>query len=273
MPSTTPSSGISARTGRRRPLPTPDGRTAVKIAVLSDVHGNLEALQATLAAIEAAKVDTVWSLGDVVGYGARPSACMALLRDVCSISLAGNHDLVAAGVSSAEGFSRSARIAISWTAQQLSSEERDEIREWPSSTQFQGIGLAHGSMRDPAWEYVVEPRVARACLEDQIHQVVLVGHSHLALSWQLDATVVDGAAGVLRSDGDVVDLGDRSWILNPGSVGQPRDRDPRAAWLELDTDARTARWHRVEYDIVTAQAAIRNAGLPDALADRLGAGL
>lgn len=245
----------------------------MRVAVLSDVHGNLEALQATLAAIEAAGVDEVWSLGDVVGYGARPSACMALLRDVCSVSLAGNHDLVAAGVSSAEGFSRSARIAISWTSQQLSPEEREEIRSWPSSTQRLGVGVAHGSMRDPAWEYVVEPRVARACLEDQIHQVVLVGHSHLALSWQLDASVVDGAAGVLRTDGDTAPLGERNWILNPGSVGQPRDRDPRAAWLELDLDGRTARWHRVEYDVVTAQAAIRNAGLPDVLADRLGAGL
>ncbi len=245
----------------------------MRVAVLSDVHGNLEALQATLAAIDAAAVDQVWSLGDVVGYGARPSACMALLRDRCSVKLAGNHDLVAAGVSSAEGFSRSARVAISWTAQQLSAEERAEIEGWPSSTHQLGVGLAHGSMRDPAWEYVVEPSVARHLLEDQIHQVVLVGHSHLALSWQLDAEVAGGAAGVLRTDGDTVELGHRNWILNPGSVGQPRDRDPRAAWLELDLGAQTASWHRVEYDVVTAQAAIRNAGLPDALADRLGAGL
>lgn len=245
----------------------------MRVAVLSDVHGNLEALQATLAAIDAAAVDDVWSLGDVVGYGARPSACMALLRDCCSVKLAGNHDLVAAGASSAEGFSRSARIAISWTAQQLSQEEKDEIKSWPSATHQLGIGLAHGSMRDPAWEYVVEPTVARACLEDQIQQVVLVGHSHLALSWQLDQTVAGGAAGVLRTDSDEVQLGERNWILNPGSVGQPRDRDPRAAWLELDLEARTAQWHRVEYDVATAQAAIRNAGLPDALADRLGAGL
>ncbi|MBJ7471810.1 MAG: metallophosphoesterase family protein [Solirubrobacteraceae bacterium] len=245
----------------------------MRVAVLSDVHGNLEALQATLSAIDVAAVDDVWSLGDVVGYGARPAACMALLRDRCSVKLAGNHDLVAAGESTAEGFSRSARIAISWTARQLSPEERAEIREWPSSTHEFGYGLAHGSMRDPAWEYVVEPTVARACLEDQIHQVVLVGHSHLALSWQLDETVAGGAAGVLRTDGDRIDLGERNWILNPGSVGQPRDRDPRAAWLELDLTERTAQWHRVEYDVVTAQAAIRNAGLPDALADRLGAGL
>jgi predicted phosphodiesterase len=245
----------------------------MRVGVLSDVHGNLEALQSTLAAIEASGVDEIWSLGDVVGYGARPAACLALLRDQCSVLLAGNHDLVAAGVSSAEGFSRSARIAISWTGQQLSPEEREEIRSWPSASHKLGIGLAHGSMRDPAWEYVVEPDVARACLEDQIQQVVLVGHSHLALSWRTDPEVIGGAAGVLRTDGDRVEFGERNWIFNPGSVGQPRDRDPRAGWIELDLDERHCTWHRVEYDIATAQAAIRNAGLPDPLADRLGAGL
>lgn len=245
----------------------------MRIGILSDVHGNLEALQAILAAIDASGVDEVWSLGDVVGYGARPAACLALLRDRCTVLLAGNHDLVAAGASSAEGFSRSARVAISWTAQQLTTAEREEIRGWPSAMQSQGIGLAHGSMRDPAWEYVIEPHIARACLDDQIQQVVVVGHSHMALSWQIDDAVAGGAAGVLRTDGDRIDFGERNWILNPGSVGQPRDRDPRAGWLELDLEARTAHWHRVAYDIATAQAAIRTAGLPDPLADRLGAGL
>lgn len=245
----------------------------MRIGILSDVHGNLEALQTTLAAIRESGVDEIWSLGDVVGYGARPAACLALLREHCSVLLAGNHDLVAAGASSAEGFSRSARIAISWTAQQLSPSEREEIRGWPSAMQQHGIGIAHGSMRDPAWEYVVEPEIARACLEEQIQQIVVVGHSHLALSWQTDADVVGGAAGVLRTDGDRIEFGERNWILNPGSVGQPRDRDPRAGWIELDLEARTATWHRVAYDIATAQAAIRTAGLPDPLADRLGAGL
>ncbi|MFT4034250.1 MAG: metallophosphoesterase family protein [Patulibacter sp.] len=245
----------------------------MKIAVISDIHGNLEALQETLGAIAGVGVDETWCLGDVVGYGARPSACLALVRAHCTVCLAGNHDLVAAGISSAEGFSRSARIAISWTAQQLSQQERDEIGAWASATQVYGVGLAHGSMRDPAWEYVVEPSVARMLLEDQIQQAVLVGHSHLALSWQLDASVVGGAAGVLRTDGDRVEFGERSWIFNPGSVGQPRDRDPRAAWLELDTETRTVTWHRTPYDIASAQAAIRGAGLPDPLADRLGAGL
>lgn len=245
----------------------------MKIGILSDVHGNLEALQSTLASIDATGVDEIWSLGDVVGYGARPAACLALLREHCSVLLAGNHDLVASGASSAEGFSRSARIAISWTAQQLTSAEREEIRSWPSAMHRYGFGLAHGSMRDPAWEYVVEPEIARACLEDQAQQIVIVGHSHLALSWRLDADVAGGAAGVLQTDGDLLDFGERNWIINPGSVGQPRDRDPRAGWIELDTDLRTARWHRVAYDIATAQAAIRTAGLPGPLADRLGAGL
>lgn len=245
----------------------------MRIAVLSDVHGNLEALQATLAAIEEASVDAVWCLGDVVGYGARPAACMGLVREHCQITLAGNHDLVAAGAATAEGFSRSARIAISWTSQQLLPEERAELRGWSSEAAVDGVRLAHGSPRDPAWEYVVEPQVARALLSAQEEQVVLVGHSHLALSWTLDDRVIGGAAGVLRRDGEVQPWGEQRWIFNPGSVGQPRDRDPRAAWLELDTEARTTTWRRTAYDVASAQAAIRGAGLPDALADRLGAGL
>lgn len=245
----------------------------MKIAVISDVHANLEALQAVLGAIDAAGADACWSLGDAVGYGARPSACLRLLRRHCDHELAGNHDLVAAGIESAEGFSRSARIAISWTAQQLAPAERTEIAGWPSALVSHGVGLAHGSMRDPAWEYVVDPHTARANLAEQTEQVVLVGHSHLALSWRLDPENDAGAIGTRRAGGDAIEFGDELWILNPGSVGQPRDRDPRAAWLELDLGRGLARWHRVPYDIESAQAAIRNAGLPEPLADRLGAGL
>lgn len=245
----------------------------MKVAVISDVHGNLEALQSVLRAIDAANVDQVWSLGDAVGYGARPSRCMSLLRRHCDVQLAGNHDLVAAGTTSAESFSRPARIAVSWTAQQLSADERAELAGFASAAQHEGIGIAHGSMRDPAWEYVVEPAVAHACLESQVQEVVCVGHSHLALSWHQDPDHEDGAIGTLREPGETVLLDDGPWILNPGSVGQPRDRDPRAAWMLLDLAAGTATWHRQPYDIASAQAAIRSAGLPDRLADRLGAGL
>lgn len=245
----------------------------MKIALLSDVHGNLEALQSTLAAIEDAGVDEIWSLGDVVGYGARPSACMTLLRDACTVLLSGNHDLVAAGVDSAEGFSRSARVAVSWAGQQLTPEERAELAGWPSTIERHGIGLAHASMMDPIWEYVVEPEIARANLDFQTQQITVVGHSHRALSWHLDDALRAGVNGTLRTDGDTQEFGDGKWILNPGSVGQPRDRDPRAGWLALDLGRGTATWHRVAYDIASAQAAIRSAGLPDPLAERLGAGL
>lgn len=244
----------------------------MRIAVISDVHGNLEALQATLGAIAGGSFDHVWSLGDVVGYGARPSACMDLVRDHCDVRLAGNHDLVAAGVESAEDFSRPARVAISWTAQQLSAAERSELAASPSAVEEHGIGIVHGSIRDPVREYVVDASTARACLADQTQQVVLVGHSHIALSWQLDDLSEAGASVTRRGDGERICFGDHLWILNPGSVGQPRDRDPRASWLELDLGAGTATWHRTAYDVASAQAAIRNAGLPESLADRLGAG-
>lgn len=245
----------------------------MRVALISDVHGNLEALQSTLTAIDAAGVDECWSLGDVVGYGARPAACMALLRDYCSVLLSGNHDLVAAGVDSVEGFSRSARIAISWTSQQLTPDERAELAGWPSTIERVGIGLAHASMRDPVWEYVVEPEIALANLELQQQQIVAIGHSHRALSWRLDETMQAGASGALRTHGDTQEFGEDRWIFNPGSVGQPRDRDPRSGWLELDLSRGLATWHRVAYDIVAAQASIRAAGLPGPLAERLGAGL
>jgi diadenosine tetraphosphatase ApaH/serine/threonine PP2A family protein phosphatase len=131
------------------------------------------------------------------------------------------------------------------------------------------VGLFHASPRDPIWEYVLSTLQAELCLEAQRHRVCLVGHSHVALAF---ARRGDGVAGTACPEGSRADLREGTWIINPGSVGQPRDADPRAAWMLLDLENWTASWRRVEYDIAGAQAAIGAAGLPQALADRLGYG-
>ena len=241
----------------------------MRVAVLSDIHGNLHALEAVLAAVDAARVDEIWCLGDVVGYGARPNECCELVRARASVCLAGNHDLVVVGTLGLEEFSHDAADAAGWSRQQLNEENRTYLAGLPSMIERNGALLAHGSPRDPVWEYVLSNDIALASLEATEAPLVLVGHSHVAL----DLRVADEQlTGGLAEAGTAVDLDSGRWLLNPGSVGQPRDGDPRAAWLLLDLDARRATFERVEYDIAATQTEIREAGLPELLALRLASG-
>jgi diadenosine tetraphosphatase ApaH/serine/threonine PP2A family protein phosphatase len=241
----------------------------MRVAIVSDIHGNRPAFEAVLAA--AAGADAVWCLGDLVGYGAEPDACVALAADRCAVCLAGNHDLGVVGALSLEDFSEGAGLAARWTRGAIRPETRAFLLGLAPSGDAGGVGLFHASPRDPVWEYVLSPLAAAACLDATGFRVSLIGHSHVALSFDRaeDAPV----GGTTRSDGERVDLGAGEWLLNPGSVGQPRDGDPRAAWLVLDTEAWTATWRRTPYDVGAAQAAIRAAGLPDSLAERLQVGL
>jgi diadenosine tetraphosphatase ApaH/serine/threonine PP2A family protein phosphatase len=242
----------------------------MRAALLSDVHGNRHAFEAVLAATAERGVDAVWCLGDLVGYGADPNACVALARERCSLILAGNHDLAVTGDLSLEEFSRGAALAAHWTQSEISREHLEFLRSLSPQGQAEGIGLYHASPRDPIWEYVLSSMLADLCLTAQPERISVVGHSHVALSFSRSGDAE--ASGTPREDGEVADLSTGEWIMNPGSVGQPRDGDPRAAWLELDTQAWTATWRRVEYDIDGAAAAIRAAGLPGSLAERLGYG-
>ena len=238
----------------------------MRVAVLSDIHGNLNALEAVLGA---ASVDEVWCLGDVVGYGARPNECCELVRERASVCLAGNHDLVVVGTLGIEEFSHDAADAAAWARTQLTEENRAWLAGLPSMTERDGTLLAHASPRDPVWEYVLSNDVALASLEATEAPLVLVGHSHVAL----DLGLVDGElTGGLAAAGLELDLDAARWLLNPGSVGQPRDGDPRAAWLLLDFEARRATYERVDYDVAGTQAEIRAAGLPELLAARLESG-
>jgi len=249
----------------------PDTLVAVRVAVITDIHGNLPALEAVLEAVEATEAEEVWCLGDVVGYGVEPDACAALVRERCAICLAGNHDIAVLGGLDISSFSEAAAVAVEWTRENAAEETLEFLRGLEPATEREGIGLFHASPRDPVWEYVLSAEQAGAGMDANPRRIGLIGHSHVALFFSRTAPGED-ARGAQASDGTLLDLNAGDWLVNPGSVGQPRDGDPRAAWLELDTEATSARFHRVPYDVERAADPIAAAGLPRRLADRLYAG-
>jgi diadenosine tetraphosphatase ApaH/serine/threonine PP2A family protein phosphatase len=242
----------------------------LRAAVISDVHSNLPALEAVLGAIDAAGFDEVWCLGDVVGYGVEPDACADLIRERGDLFLAGNHDLAVLGGLDVSAFSEVAAEAVRWTRENAAERTLEFLRELEPAAQRDGIGLFHASPRDPVWEYVLSTEQADACFEVQPQRVCLIGHSHVALFFARPAPGEPGETrGAQGGDGALLDLGRGAWLVNPGSAGQPRDGDPRAAWLELDTEEESARFHRLAYDVDRAAEPIVAAGLPKHLADRL----
>jgi diadenosine tetraphosphatase ApaH/serine/threonine PP2A family protein phosphatase len=246
----------------------------VRVAALSDIHANLPALEAVLGAIDAAGVDEAWCLGDVIGYGAEPDECADLVRERCDVCLVGNHDLAVLGALDVAAFSEAAATAVSWTRAHVAERTLELLRELEPTAERAGIGLFHASPRDPVWEYVLSSEQADACLDVQSERIALIGHSHVSLFFVRPAPgEPEGQIrGSQAGDDTLLDTRVGQWLINPGSVGQPRDGDPRAGWLELDTEAGTARFHRVGYDIERAAASIVAAGLPRRLADRLQVG-
>ncbi len=245
----------------------------LRAAVISDVHSNLPALEAVLGEIEAAGAAEIWCLGDVVGYGAEPDACTELVRERCQTCLVGNHDLAVLGVLDVAAFSETAAEAVRWTQANAAEPTLEFLRELEPAGPREGIGLFHASPRDPVWEYVLSVEQADACLDIQPQRVCLIGHSHVTLFFTRPiAGEPGGTRGGHSGEEARLDLSHSAWLVNPGSVGQPRDGDPRAAWLELDTEKESARFHRVAYDIDRAAEQILAAGLPKHLADRLYAG-
>jgi diadenosine tetraphosphatase ApaH/serine/threonine PP2A family protein phosphatase len=245
----------------------------VRIAAITDVHANLPALEAVLEAIEAAGVEETWCLGDVVGYGVEPDACADLVRERCDVCLVGNHDLAVLGALNISSFSEAAAEAVEWTRGGIDERTLEFLGELEPNGERHGIGLFHASPRDPVWEYVLSGEQADAGMDASPNRIALIGHSHVALFFTRPEGDDRGdTRGGQASDGALLDLSQGSWLVNPGSVGQPRDGDPRAAWLELDTAAETACFHRVPYEIERAAAPIAAAGLPARLADRLYSG-
>lgn len=241
----------------------------MRAAVISDVHGNLHALEAVLAAIDRERPDAVWCLGDVVGYGPQPSRSCALVAAHADIGLVGNHDLGVIGSVPLDDFSPDAALVARWTAGGLSPDAREYLRSLGPYEVGPSAALYHGSPRDPIWEYVLTDEAALAAIDLSPRPIVLVGHSHVALA-------VGGREeihGGLAPEGTEVELVDgERWLLNPGSVGQPRDADPRAAWLLLDLGQRRASFRREPYPVERTQRELLDAGLPASLAARLATG-
>ncbi len=241
--------------------------------MISDIHANRPALEAVLEAIEEAEVEEIWCLGDLVGYGADPDRCTEIVRERCAVSLSGNHDLAVLGEIDVATFSETAAAAVAWTQSAAGEETLSYLRGLSPEGSRAEIGLFHASPRDPVWEYVLSLDQAEAGLDAMAERTGLIGHSHVALFFVRPAAKRPTYAhGAQAADGAALDLASGRWLLNPGSVGQPRDGDPRAAWLLLDTAEWTARYHRVAYDVDAAARAILDAGLPSSLAERLAVG-
>ena len=243
----------------------------MKVLIVSDVHANQVAFEAVLAACRT--FDALWNVGDTVGYGPRPRECLDLMVDHrADPALAGNHDLACIGELDLAEFNPVAQIASRWTALQLGEDHRAYLKGLPATTLAAGYTLAHGSPRAPVWEYVTDAVIATDNFAFFDTDVCFIGHTHLAMYAALKEGQAVADVQPLR-DGDTLDLLTARYLVNPGSVGQPRDRDPRAAYAILDTDHGTVTAHRVDYDIAKTQRQMALANLPDVLITRLSHGM
>ncbi len=240
----------------------------MRIAVVSDIHSNLAALEAVLAA--AGAIDGVWNTGDAVGYGPQPRECIARLRELGALWVAGNHERAATGAISTEDFNPTAALAAKWTGAQLTPEDAAFLDRLPEVAQEGSFTLCHGTLRDPIWEYLDDGDAALGHLALQETPFSIVGHTHVPVAV---VELPDTYDIRQLKDGESVALTeDPRLILNPGSVGQPRDGDKRASYGIYDSEAATFTLHRVEYDIARTQELMAEAGLPEWLAERLAIG-
>jgi predicted phosphodiesterase len=240
----------------------------MRIAVLSDIHGNLPALEAVLASLR--PYDAIWQLGDVVGYGPQPNEVVALLASEKAFGVRGNHDSAAVGELETDAFNDDARTAIEWTMGELTDTTRDWLSALERREEVEAFTLVHGSPRDPTWEYVYAVSTARANMNRFTSPYCLVGHTHVPLVYRQAGSRTEPW---LPRDGAQLVLDERRALINPGSVGQPRDGDRRASAMLLDTEEMSATWHRVEYPVDAVQELMQKAGLPKRLVARLSHGL
>jgi diadenosine tetraphosphatase ApaH/serine/threonine PP2A family protein phosphatase len=244
----------------------------VRYAVFSDVHGNLEALEAVLADAARQRPDGYLCLGDLVGYGPDPNECVARVRALGAEAVAGNHDRAAVGEVDLDTFSPLARAAIEWTIQALGAEARTYLAALPLRLETALFLAVHGSPRDPVEEYILDLPTALAVFTESDFRLCLVGHSHIPGLFVMDRRGRIGMRALPAGESVPLDPAAR-YIVNVGSVGQPRDGDPRAAYLVLDTGGPTVTLRRLRYPVEVTQRKITSAGLPILLARRLAAGL
>jgi len=241
---------------------------SMRVAIVSDIHSNHAAFRAVLA--HAGNIDALWCLGDIVGYGPQPNECIALLREHDNLAVAGNHDLAACDRMGVEEFNDAAAKAARWTAGQLSEESLQYLHALPSVVTDGDFTMVHGSLRWPEWEYLLSSEQAQAHFELQATPYSLVGHSHMPFVFREQP----GMPPLLTpaADGSRIELADGRLIVNPGSVGQPRDGDPRAGYALYDSAGPSITYQRVEYDIAATQQAMEAVDLPRWLIERLSYG-
>ncbi|MDP2662244.1 MAG: metallophosphoesterase family protein [Dehalococcoidia bacterium] len=243
----------------------------MRYAILSDIHSNLVAFQAVLEHLETVgPFDQIWCLGDVVGYGPAPNECIELLRSFGHVCIAGNHDWAAVDKLDISTFNPEAADAALWTSRELLPHNQAYLQSLPSTLVRGDFTMAHGSPRDPIWEYVLSTGSATMAFESFAGPYCLIGHSHIPLLFQLNQ---GGTVSRQRFAPDrPTRLDGGRWLLNPGSVGQPRDGDPRASYVLYDAGSGECRHFRIAYDIPATQAEMRRLHLPPPLADRLSYG-
>lgn len=239
------------------------------IALISDIHANLSALDAVLEKISAEKITTVYCLGDVVGYGPEPSACLKRVTDTCDIILMGNHEYHVLGLVNEQTINPVARQSANWTRAQLSETDLAQLSELDMDAHLADIYLVHASPHTPdQWRYVISEAEAGLAFDNFDEQVCFYGHSHLPMIFSKS-----NEGDIHNQIGHDIDLDrEKRYLINVGSVGQPRDNDCRAAFVTYDTETGDVMYHRVDYDIERTQRLMREAGLPALLTDRLAVG-
>jgi diadenosine tetraphosphatase ApaH/serine/threonine PP2A family protein phosphatase len=240
----------------------------MRVLVVSDIHSNYAALQAVLD--DAGAWDIIWSLGDIVGYGPEPNECIARLNEYPHLAIPGNHDWGVLGKIDLADFNAEARLANLWTREKLTAGSRAYLEALPETRVEGDVTLAHGSPRRPIWEYLIYEGDARTNFKYFRTTLCLVGHTHVPVKFRYDAETDDCEAEAPDEGGTL--LGPARYIINPGSVGQPRDGDPRAAYMFIDTDRGSVEHRRVTYEITATQKKMRSAGLPNHLVARLDVG-
>ncbi|MEW5795839.1 MAG: metallophosphoesterase family protein [Candidatus Zixiibacteriota bacterium] len=241
----------------------------MRLALISDIHGNLEALEAVLRDVAGQKADQVHCLGDVVGYGCDPVACLHLVGDSCDIKLMGNHEYAAIGVLPTGAMNPTARQSMIWTMAQLTDREISLISGFEMTAERENCLLVHASPFDPdEWHYILSPQDAVEAFAHSEHRLIFHGHTHLPVIYCRPPV---GKVRTITAHDFDPDENSR-YLVNIGSVGQPRDNDPRACYVIYDSSEDTVYFRRVEYDIQAAQAKMCRADMPQMLIDRLQVG-
>ena len=240
----------------------------MRYLIISDIHANFTALQSVLADANAAGFDEIWCLGDLVGYGPNPNECVKRIQDFPHLCLAGNHDWAALGKLDLRSFNNDARTAVAWTQGTLSPSTREYLDKLPTHVERDDFLMTHASPREPIWEYVLDANLAYANFSQFSASTCLVGHTHIPIIFELDEQREQCKTKVPPFS-ESLTIGSSRKIINPGSVGQPRDGDPRASYAILDLDEMTWKFHRVTYPVEITQERMRARGLPQRLIRRL----